>query len=264
MFAYPGSRRVDQDDQHDPLARPSWACVLCPPPRGHAWTQADAKYVTCSPCSTRMRERISEVAERYLKLDPRPGAYAESGGRRPPGFGSRPPANLGVISVRDPRSSADSRVWLGRDGRIHREDERPPRSVHSVLSTVCWSVAESRDIPGPSDRDDVYALLRYLDALVDHHITRDVDLTIEVDAELRDLVAMLRPMTGDRRVGIGKCPMMVERENGRERCAVKIPSPGGLSGVVKCPGCGHSWALDQWLTLADESDLEPAQGDSAQ
>ena len=216
---------MPEHDQTDPLSRPAWACATCPPPRRGAWTQSDSKFATCTGCSSRMREHISEVGERYLKLDARPGAYADARGRRPPGFASRPPANLGVIAVRDPRSSADSRVWLARDGRVHREEERPPRSVHSVLSTLCWSVAEARDIPGPDDRDDVHALLRYLDRLVDQHITRDAELAVEVDAELRSLVGMLRPMTGDRRVQIGQCPQMVEGESGLQRCPAKIPSP---------------------------------------
>src|SRR5690349_10517369 len=115
-------------DTPDPLARPAGACVLCPPPRGHAWTRADDRYVTCGGCCDKLRSRITEIAERYLRLDPRPGSSGEAGSRGAPGFGSRAPASVHIISMMDPRSSQDSRVWLGKDGRVHQEETSPPRS----------------------------------------------------------------------------------------------------------------------------------------
>jgi hypothetical protein len=189
----------------DPLARPSGACVTCPPLRGRAWTRADDRYVTCGHCYHRLRTVISEIAERYLKLDPRPGGQFESGSRGAPGFGSRPPLSLHVASMRDVRSSQSAKVWVARDGRVHSEEERPPLSVHGTLSTLCWDVAEHRGVSGPGDRDNEFTLLTYLDKHLDH-ITRVTELAVEVDIGLRNLVSALRPLTGDRRRRIGKCP----------------------------------------------------------
>lgn len=247
---------MDEHDQQDPLQRPAGACVTCPPPKGHAWIRADDRYATCSGCADRMRERIAEVGERYLCLDPRPGAQGFDGSRGAPGFGSRPPLSLHVVSMRDPRSSQDSRMWVARDGRVHAEETRPPRSVHGVLSTLSWSIAEHRGVSGPGDRDDVWALLRFVDVNVDY-VTRHAELAVEVDDELRDLVGMLRPMTGDRRHRIGRCPRLVEGEDGPEPCGQTLYSPPGIDDVIKCSACSHSWAMDQWLTLGDDL-TEPA------
>jgi len=201
----------------DPLARPSGACVTCPPPRGRAWTRADDRFATCTSCYDRLRTSLAEIAERYLRLDPRPGAQYESGSRGAPGFGSRPPASVHVICLKDPRSSQDSRVWLGKDGRVHREEEHPPLSVHGVLSTLCWEIAEHRGVSGPGDRDDVYALLKFIDRSTDH-VTRHAELAVEVDTQLRDLVSALRPLTGDRRRRIGKCPRPAPESEQPCRC----------------------------------------------
>lgn len=238
--------------------------MLCPPPRGHAWTRADDRYVTCGGCYDKLRARITEVAERYLKLDPRPGAQFESGGRGAPGFGSRPPLSLHVVAMRDGRSSQDARMWVGRDGRVHAEEENPPLSVHGVLSTLAWDVAEHRGVAGPGDRDSVYLLLQFLDRHVDH-ITRHAELTTEVDEQLRALVAALRPLTGDRRRRIGKCPVLVEveTESGepeKVRCSATLYAPmdDGFSATIACHVCGNSWAMDEWLSLGDALDPETA------
>lgn len=245
----PGSR-VSEADQ-DPLVRPAGSCVTCPPPRGRAWTRADDRYATCTNCSTRMRERIAEVGERYLKLDPRPGSGMEAGSRGAPGFVSRPPLSLHIASMRDPRSSSDSRVWLGRDGRIHQEETNPPRSVHGVLSTLAWSVAEHRDVGGPGDRDDVFALLRFVDANLDY-LTRHAELAVEVDEGLRTLVSVLRSVSDDRLRRIAKCPEMVTREDSDEKVRCDTPLFGSWdSDVVTCRGCGTSWSIGDWLDTFD-------------
>jgi hypothetical protein len=300
---------VQEQDQHDLLQRPSGACVLCPPPKGHAWTRADDRHVTCGPCYDRLRERLAEVAERYLLLDPRPGGGARWGGRGSPGFVSRPPASVHVISMMDPRSSSDAKVWLGSDGRVHAEETRPPMSTYGTLSTLAWFVAEHRDAVGPGDRDDVWALLRFLDVHADY-ITRHAELAVEVDAALRSLLGGMRPVTGDGRRKIGPCPRIVERVRddgvrcrcghgsmqhdndsvtGERRChepycgcRVFLPLAGSESSVeveqvrcgvmlytspkldetvVTCAGCGHSWEMDRWLTMGEDSDREPAESD---
>jgi len=245
------------DDPNDPLARPSWACCLCPPPRNHNWVRADDRHATCSPCYQRMREQLDEVESRYLQLDPRPGGSGIDGSRGAPGFGSRPPGSVHIMAARDPRSSQVARVWVGRDGRVHAEDERPVPSVHGVLSTLAWAVAEHRaahgssingEVAGPDDRADVFGLARYLDKHIDH-VTRYAELALEVDAALRDLLGVLRPVTGARRRKAGNCPtpVVVDEESGRkEPCGTKLYASLDKDLIV-CPSCGTPWRIEDWL-----------------
>jgi hypothetical protein len=241
--------------------------VTCPPPRGHAWTRADARYATCNDCSLALRARLTEIAKRYLLLDPRPGGSPGlDGGRREPGFGSRAPISVHVVSMRDPRSSQDAHVWVAGDGRVHQEQTRPPMSVHAALSTLAWSVAEHRrdingEATGPGDRDDVFTLIRFIDGNVDY-ITRHAELATEVDATLRALLAALRPVTGEARKRIGKCPVMVtpapteEIPNPeQERCnATLFTSPKMNDDVVICQSCDSRWGMREWLPMSDSAD----------
>ena len=117
---------------------------------------------------------------------------------------------------------------------------------------MCWEVAEDRGVSGPGDRDDVYALLRFLDRHVDY-ITRHADLAREVDAGLHTLLVSLRPFTGDRRRRIGKCPNVPE--GAEERCGRVLFAPvDSLATLIKCGACGHKWEMSEWITLGDEAD----------
>ena len=155
-------------------------------------------------------------------------------------------------------------MWLGKDGRVHQEETSPPRSVYGTLNTLAWDVAEHRGVSGPNDRDSVYALLQFIDRNVDH-VTRHAELAVEVDEQLRALVAALRPLTGDRRRRIGKCPVLVEVETeGGEpekvRCSATLYAPldDGFQATIACHVCGSSWEFDEWLSLGDALDPETA------
>jgi hypothetical protein len=279
-------------DTDPDLARPSWACVLCPPPRqAGAWHQADTNFVTCTGCDLVLRDRLDDVARRYLQLDSRPGATGDHRSRGAPGFSSRPPCNLHVISLRDPRSSADAKTWLGGDGRLHREDESPPLSVLGTLSCQAWSVAEHRGVDGPSDRADVFELLRWLGNQVSY-ATRHAELVLELDRAIRDLQAQLRPLTGDRRPIIGWCPAEIQAAidqcrcgheagqhdndafTGERRCNVlycgcrvfiplrtedaepqvcgaPLRAPASGADSIDCFACQAHWAREDWLQLGD-------------
>ena len=268
----------------DAVDRPSSACVTCPPPRGQAWTLADPKHATCSDCYLKLRERLAEIGERYLCLDARPGASFEAGSRGSPGFGSRPPINLHVAAMRDPRSSQDARVWVGSDGRVHAEATRPALSVHGALSTLAWAVAEHRDVAGPEDRADVFVLLRFVDRHIDY-ITRHADLAVEADRALRELSGVLRPVTGDARRRIGLCRTEVYRDDtdtaesddvvtdpedvvadGDDvasvvRCGVPLYAPVQFATdeEIVCSGCGTRWPMHAWIDMMDDlRTAEPA------
>jgi hypothetical protein len=249
----------------DPLERPQAACVVCPPPRGNrAWTLADSRCATCGSCYDKIRERLAEVAERYLRLDACPAGSRPPGSRGAPGFHPRPPGAVHVMAMRDPRSSQDARVWVGSDGRVHTESTRPALSVYGALNLLAWSIAEHRGVSGPDDRDDVYALLRFVDRHVGY-VTRHAELAVETDQTLRDLVGALRPVTGDARRQVGTCRAEVDPEEGAEQAepdeegvfycgAPLFASVAFREGEeVVCGACGARYPMDEWLALAEES-----------
>lgn len=242
---------MPETDEPNALERPQWACSTClPPSSSRTWTRADPGYATCSACIDRIRERMKEVAARYLQLDPRPGASNEHGTRGAPGFGSRPPLNVGIVVMRDVRSSRDARVWMGADGRVHAEDERPSLSVQSALSGVAWAVAEHRNVSGPEDSSDVYELIRWLDRHSDH-IGRHGELAVELDQTLRELLAQLRPVTGDARKKIGECPNTLDEGESTRECKAPLYVPINGSDIIECRACGRKWARAEWLHLGD-------------
>lgn len=76
-------------------------CILCPGERAKI---ARPGGQTDWDCHERLIEQLGEVAERFLRLSARPGNSGEPG-RRAPGFGSRPPLNMHIAALRDPRTA---------------------------------------------------------------------------------------------------------------------------------------------------------------
>jgi hypothetical protein len=109
--------------------------------RAAPWRPADEGYRTCDNCLDLIRGSLTEIAERYQRLDPSPGASGD-GSRGAPKF--RVPVARVVIAITDPRSGAVARTWRGADGRLYREAERPPLLVFGVLDTQAWEVVEAR------------------------------------------------------------------------------------------------------------------------
>jgi hypothetical protein len=191
-----------------------------------------------------MRERLAEIGKRWDALNPRPGASGD-GGRGAPGFGSRSPGSDTVIAIRDWRSSRRACAWVGADGRVHREAERPPLSVVAELWTVAHHVAQARGLAGP-DHVRVPDLVRWLDGQLDW-ITRQ-DGVVAVDRVLRELVGQLRPLTGEpgaRR--IGTCPNTLDDGETTRECGRPLYAP--LRGDTISCGCGRNWPRDEWLAL---------------
>jgi hypothetical protein len=214
------------------------------PREGRAWTLADENYRTCSACLDRMREALTEIRGRWDALDPTPGA-AGDGQRGAPGFESRPPAGLTVIAVRDPRSSREARTWRGADGRLHREHERPPLSVLGELYTLAHHVAQARGeaVPVPV----VSELTRWLDARLDW-VTRQPGV-VAFARVLRELVAQLRPLTGEPGAKrIGTCPNTVDEGESTRECGAPLFAP--LKGdEITCRACARRWPREEWLQL---------------
>jgi hypothetical protein len=140
-------------------------------------------------------------------------------------------------------------VWVGKDGRVHQEPERPPLSVPGVLDTLAWDVAEHRDQDGPSPRWTVHQLVTYLDANLDWS-TRQASV-VELSDALRALAAQLRPVTGEPgRRHIGLCPVTVDEGETTRECGAKLYAP--LRGdQIECGTCGEVWPREKWLRLGD-------------
>lgn len=234
--------------------RPQGSCLLHRPPReGQSWFLADPGYLTCSGCLTRLRERLQEISKRYYQLNPRPGQSGD-GTRGAPGFGSRAPASVHVISMRDPRSSSMAKAWVGSDGRVHLEQENPPLSVQSVLETEAFDIAEKRGMDGPGAGRSVDELAQWLDKQLDW-LTRQPDV-VELDACSRKLLAQLRPATGDPApTPVGYCIEQLEdRECGHP---VFMPpsdprppdEPVRDLPTLTCGGCGSRYTGERIIRL---------------
>ncbi len=259
------------DATADIEGRPSWACVLhLPPGEGRNWARADDGFKTCSPCYDRFRDRIKEIARRYLLLNPRPGASGDHG-RGAPGFGSRSPASDHVIAMRDWASksyevgidgvdyvfdpAADDGegayverrdVWRGADGRAHTEQAKPPRSVSKTLASIADLIAEERDVT-PAETRDVHELLRWIDRHMDW-LTRQ-DMVADVYDELGTLAAQLRPVTGTPgRKRVGLCPNTIDEGQHTRSCKAPLYAP--LRGdTISCRACGRKWHRPDWEKL---------------
>lgn len=168
-------------------------------------------------------------------------------------------------------------VWYGRDGRPHTEQERPPRAPEQVLGSLAGMVAELRgvqpprrarvcpavwwphthirwigDIAEPYDRTPdpwIVVLARWLDNQL-NWITRQ-DWVADVDQDLRELDAQLRPVTGDpggRRVG--ECPNTIDEGETTRQCKTPLFAPlRGDTIICSNPDCGRRWRRPEWENL---------------
>lgn len=242
--------------------RPETACLLCPRPN---LRPADAGYRTCTPCLDRLRALLREVVARYLRLDPAPGERGDRG-RRIPGFGSRSPASDHIIAMCDPRSKShevavdvieyvwDSRAgafvgkregWIGADGRVYCEDPRPVRSIPGTLSSWVRLIAELRGIEGrlPVIVPD---MVSWLDRQLDW-VSRE-PLIADLHHDIRELIAQLRPVTGDRRHRVGACPNTIDDGDTSRECGAPLFAP--LRGdTIRCSACGRAWPRPEWESL---------------
>jgi hypothetical protein len=244
-----------------PAEPPSWACKICRPPiEGRMWKRADSGYATCGGCHDRLGQLLDEISRRYQMLSPAPARGVGYGTRGAPGFGSRSPASEHVIVMMDARSATgdNARTWLGGDGRLHRESERPPLSIFSVLDTICWDVAEARGYDGGHKQVSVSGLCTWLDGQLDW-LTRQADIA-EVHASIRALAVQLRPVTGDPRVKVGQCPNTIDDGESTHECLAPLfaPANNAPDDSIRCPGCARRWTRPEWMDLGRLLSAPPA------
>jgi len=144
--------------------------------------------------------------------------------------------------MRDPRSSTNAKVWVGGDGRVHTESERPPLSVYGVLDTWAWDVAEQRQFEGHG-QVTVSGLCIWLDTHLDW-ITRQESVK-EFNTDLRRLLSQLMPATGDGRVWLAKCPNTIDEGEHSRDCGANLYAPT-RGNTIKCGACGRGWTRDTW------------------
>jgi hypothetical protein len=205
-------------------------------------------YRTCERCYDHLHDQLDDIADRYdtlTSVPPPAGSFNDF--RCSPGFISRSPAADHVIVMRDHRSSPEAKVWIGSDGRVHRESTRPPLSVYTVLAIEVYDVVELRSVSLPDPRETVRDLTGFLDRHLDW-LTRQPGVA-EFAKTVRRLVSQLKPVTGEPRVFLGHCPNMVEQVV----CGRGLYIPAGFThrDHIRCGSCGWEWPPTDWITLSD-------------
>jgi hypothetical protein len=206
-------------------------CLICSTAKKPR--RASDGYRTCTPCSDRIREALTEIPSQYVRLTTTQALLPGSGdgGRRGPGFGSRSPARDVVIVVTDWRT-----VWA-EDQRLHH----PPSILHAWAQMVRDEVGETRP-PGPPECHVEAALLtRRMD-----HVTRQ-EWVGDMWRELHDVVDQLRTIAGEPRpLPVGRCPNIPD-DTDRE-CGTPLYVRAGTD-TISCRVCGRQWVRREWLHL---------------
>lgn len=196
---------------------------------------------TCLNCKDQLQKDLEEIDTRYSELDPAPARQPGDGVYSKLGFGSKPPLNLHVVAMMDSRSSRVAKAWMGSDGRVHREEERPVLSVFGTLETGVWDVVEGRGYDGHGCTT-VSELCDWLAGEIDWIVRQEV--VAEFAADLRALVAQLKPATGEKRYSIGRCPAVVDEL----LCGARLFAPQ-VGDTIECAGCGAEWPRPTWERL---------------
>jgi hypothetical protein len=190
----------------------------------------------CNRCYNKLFELLDDIRAGYRALDCTPRSTGGDGSG-PLGFGSKPPADLHVICMLDPRSSGAAQEWTGGDGKVHHEPHNPPLSVFGALHAwVAW-IAGERGLSGslPGDVPELtHWLARHLDWLVRRPEVREFNLA------LRRLDGQLKLVTQGPAGSswICRCP----------HCGHKLRPPN-RDGEVRCPPCNRVWPRERWVEL---------------
>lgn len=181
-------------------------CVLCPSQRPRP---SRVGGVTCEPCIDALARDLGETVSRYGLLDASPSGGISDGGRRAPGFGSRPPGKVHVMALTDDRTSASELGEL--------------QSAQAMLRDWANYVAQNRGMA--EARRDIEAAGIFLVANLDW-ITRQ-EWVVDLHAQLRVVLNQLKSATGD--TPLGKCGV----------CANAIFAPPRGEVVMVCEWCGE-------------------------
>lgn len=186
------------------------------------------------------------MARRYLALDPSPSSGAGEG-RRGPGFHSKPPLNLHVAALRDPRTLPEV---LG-----------DPHNALALLHAWANFTRRERGQELPR-RCTLAAETQYLLANLDY-ITRQPWIT-ELVAQLRVVQAQLRAATGEpnpRPVSYCIAPIKDEHGTFIDWCNHPLFPPREGEMNIRCSGCAATYDPMEQIKLRIANEQDPAAGD---
>ena len=192
--------------------------------------------VLCQRCTTRLRAHLTTIG----KLRPQLGAFLRPGSGKPGPRagkpGSRPPANLDVLSATDVRS----RIRITDDGAA---DPDNVRCIDAELLTMARMTIEERQFSAAlADWADCLRVLNVSADWLTRHPAADEHLAV-----LTDLAAACVGMTRnwEHEPSVGQChePHM---EHAGRACGGPLDwLPSTV--IVRCRRCGAEQEPDGWL-----------------
>jgi len=180
-----------------PLGETPSLCILCPEGRERI---ARPGGMTDWVCHQRIGEQLDEIVTRYARLSATV-SHSHDFGRRAPGYHSRPPLNIHVAALRDPRTAP---VVVGE----------PHAPLNLFISWANWIRGERRQ------------------AVLATYPTQD-NLEI-LDFEHRYLAVSMDWIT--RQPWIPRLAEQAKAVLGQLRSATGEPNPRPIG---DCEGCGH-------------------------
>ncbi len=218
-------------------------CVLCPPRPLDKQRPLRDGGLTCWACHDTLGQTITEVGRRYLLLDATPSTGGD-GGRRSPGFGSRPPVNLHVAALRDPRTLP---VELGDPHNalsLLRSWANAIRSARGPVLHPCESF-----VPG--------------DTKFGSWITRQPAVTLMAE-EFRAVQSQLRSATGEpnpKPVGYCIKPTLTATGEFEDWCNGPLFPPRDGESDITCPQCEAVYEPLEQIKVKIQNEQDPEAGD---
>lgn len=196
-------------------------CILCPPAR--ARVSRPGGY-TDWPCHERLLGDLVEIVVRYAQLTAVPGQNGGQG-RRAPGFESRPPVNLHVAALRDPRTRP---IELGE----------PHSALNLFITWARWMRGHRGEAQPQYPTNDLLVLHRE-----GAYLTRSMDWVTRQEwvptfaAQAKAVLSQLRSATGEPNPKpLGWCTTDVE---GRVCGHPLFPPSAGRD--IDCGSCGTTY-----------------------
>lgn len=209
-------------------------CLVC----DHRLAEPDS--LLCVGDYDELAFALAELAAGYARLDARPGAGGDAGGRGAPGFASRSPARDAVLVLTDTRKVAF--------------DPDTPTQPTGIVRVVGWWADQAREsgiLPGRTGprtvAGEVALLLEHLDAVAGAWWAPDMHEAVTAAVRiLRRTLGELEPT-----IPIGDCP----------GCGARIRARS-WGQRARCVGCGQRWEGEAELRALGEL-LGDAQMDAA-
>lgn len=189
---------------------------------------AETGTLLCSPDRVRLADALQELADGHARLDPTPSAGGSRGGRGAPGFGSRPPARVDVLTLTDRRAQAF--------------DPDEPTRATGIVRVVGWWADQARETGIVSPRTgartvegEVAQLLEHLDEITACWWVQPMV------AAIHGAAAHLHRALGEQQptIPLGPCPQPVDGLLGPQ-CGGQVRARA-YGEKARCTQCGTRW-----------------------